>query len=86
MKSLFIIIVCLIGLKGFSQTSDLIVQEKSSDWVTVTSTTPVSKPTRPTAIKRKTSPKRTTAPKRDAQEEFDKTNSQVNRFKKGKKD
>lgn len=76
----------MIGSKAFSQTNDLVVQEKSSDWIKVTSTIPESKPRNTTTVKRKTSSKRTTTPRKDNQEEFDKTNNQVNRFKKAKKD
>lgn len=74
----------MIGSKAFTQTNDVIIQEKSSDWLKVTSTIPVSKP-RSTTVKRKTTHKRTSVPKKDTKEEFDKTNSQVNRFKKAKK-
>lgn len=76
----------MIGSKAFSQTNDQIIQEKSSEWIKVTSPVSVSKPKSTTTVKRKTSSKRSATPKQDTQEEFDKTNSQVNRFKKVKKD
>jgi hypothetical protein len=85
MKSLFIIILCFVTTKVFSQTSEVIVEEKSSDWIRVTSTAPVLKSKSATTVRRKTSSNKPSTPRKDTQEEFDKTNSQVNRFKRGKK-
>ena len=76
----------MVASKAFNQTNEVIVQEKSSDWIKVTSITPVSKPKATTTVKRKISSKKPATPKKNTQEEFDKTNTQVNRFKKPKKD
>ena len=84
MKTLFIILYCLVASKGFSQSSDVMVEEKSSEWIKVTSPVAVSKP-KAVTIKKTSSTTRPATPKKDAQEEFEKTNQQVNRFKKGKK-
>jgi len=84
MKTLFIIILCLVATKGFSQTADVMVEEKSSEWIKVTSPVVVSRPKTTTARKTTTTNKPVT-PRNDAQEEFEKTNQEVNRFKKQKK-
>ena len=75
------IVLCFAGLKSFSQTSDIMVEEKASNWIKITAPTP----SRATTVKKKVSPNKPATPKQDAQEEFQKTNQQVNRFKKGKK-
>lgn len=85
MKSLFIIILCLVGSKGFGQSNDVVVQEKSSEWIKVTSVISEPKPKSTRIVKRKTSSKKPLTNKKNTQEEFDKTNNQVNRFKKAKK-
>jgi hypothetical protein len=88
MKKLLFILSCFLALNGFAQTSEPILQEKSSAWIKIAEDPIiVKKPEtitrRPVSVRKKvTSPKRQTAPKQDAQEEFEKTNSQVNRFKK----
>jgi hypothetical protein len=84
MKSLFVIVFCLFGSKAFSQTTDVMVEEKSSEWIKVTAAV-VSKP-RTTTVKRNTTTTKPATRKQGSQEEFEKTNQQVNRFKKGKKD
>jgi hypothetical protein len=86
MKNLFIIISCFIASATFAQSSEVIIEEKSSDWIKVVASVPVSKQRTTTTVKRKTTSKKPAIPKKDAQEEFEKTNNQVNRFKKGKKD
>ena len=86
MKSLIIIVLCFVATKAFSQTSDVLVDEKSSEWIRVTSTASVSKPKSTTTVKKKTSSNKPATPKQNTQEDFEKTNNQVNRFKKGKKD
>ena len=81
MKTLLIAIACLIASKGFSQTSELKVEEKSSDWITITAPATVAKPKAITTTKKKvksTKPQ----PKKQEEQEFEKTNNQVNRFKK----
>lgn len=90
MKSIIIIILCFVGLKAFCQTSELVVQEKASDWIKVTSTPGVTNTTSTrqrtsTKMKRKVTSKKPSVPKQDTQDEFEKTNNQVNRFKKSKK-
>jgi len=85
MKTLVVAILCLVATKGFSQTADLMIEEKSSEWIKVTSPVVASKP-RTTTVKRTTNTTKPATPKQDAQEEFEKTNQQVNRFKKGKKE
>ena len=85
MKSLFIIILCLVGSKVFAQTNDVVIQEKSSEWIKVTSVISEPKPKSTRIVKRKTSSKKPLTNKKNTQEEFDKTNNQVNRFKKATK-
>lgn len=83
MKSFFTIALCFILLKGFSQTNELVMEERSSDWIKVTANVrSVTKP-KTTTVKKKTNPKKT-MPKQNAQQEFEKTNNEVNRFKKSK--
>jgi len=84
MKNLFIIILCLAGSKVFSQTNELMVEEKSSEWIKITAPPTVTKPRTSTTIKKNTNANKPVTPKPDA-EEFEKTNKQVNRFKKTKK-
>jgi hypothetical protein len=86
MKPLFIIILLLLASTAFSQTNDAIIEEKSSDWIKVVATVPVPKQKTTPTVKSKISSRKHTVPKQDTQEEFEKTNNQVNRFKKGKKD
>jgi hypothetical protein len=86
MKTLFIILLCFVATKVFSQSSEGMVEEKSSDWIRVTSTATVSKPKNVTTVKKKKISHKPVTPKQNTQQEFEKTNSQVNRFKKGKKD
>jgi hypothetical protein len=81
MKSLLIAILCFAAFKGFSQTSDLKVEERSSDWIKISSTTTSAKPRTATATKKKNSSNKS-VPKKEVQEEFEKTNNEVNRFKK----
>jgi len=81
MKSLLTAIFFLIAFTGFSQTSELKVEEKSSDWIKIAATTSVVKPKTVARAKKKTSSK-PQPPKEDVQDEFEKTNSKVNRFKK----
>ena len=83
MKSLLAIILCFAGLKSFAQTNDVVVEEKASNWIKITAPVP-SRTT--TTVKKKASTNKPANQKQDAQEEFQKTNQQVNRFKKGKKD
>jgi hypothetical protein len=90
MKLLFSTILCLFVLNGFGQTNEVIIEEKSSAWIKITEDAiAVSKPPtvkRPTAtVKKKSNTSKPAAPKQDVQGEFEKTNQQVNRFKKAKK-
>jgi hypothetical protein len=85
MKKLLVLIFCFIALKAFSQTSDAIVEEKSSDWIKVTFTPPTPKPKQTTTVRKRTNTNKPSTPKQNSQDEFEKTNSQVNRFKKVKK-
>ena len=82
MKNLIILVICFFAAKAYSQTNEVVFQEKSSDWIKVTLS---PQPKSPTVVKRKTSSKKPPVPKQDAQQEFDMTNSHVNRFKKAKK-
>lgn len=82
MKNLIILVLWFFAAKAYSQTNEVVFQEKSSDWIKVT-LSPQPKST--TIVKRKTSTKKPSVPKQDAQEEFDMTNRNVNRFKKAKK-
>lgn len=90
MKNLMLLVLCFVAFRAFSQTNELVIQEKSSDWIKVLSmpTATKSNTTKPkttTTVKRKTRARKPSVPKQDAQEEFEKTNSKVNRFKKVKK-
>jgi hypothetical protein len=90
MKTALVIITCLICVNSFGQTTEPLTEEKSSAWITVVADpVAVSRPApvkkQVTVTKRKTSNSRTVKPKEDGAEEFEKTNSQVNRFKKQQK-
>ena len=80
MKTLLIAIACLIASKGFSQTSELKTEEKSSDWIKITAPVTVAKP-KTTTTKKKTHSNKS-QPQKKEEQEFEKTNNQVNRFKK----
>lgn len=91
MKLLLLIILCVFSTKAFSQTTEAITEEKSSAWVKVIEDPIViSKPAlvkKQTTIRKKRTAKTEPArPKENPQEEFEKTNQQINRFKKQKKD
>ena len=90
MKATFLIIFSLLCLTSFSQTTQAVTEEKASAWIKVLNdpaplvrTAPARKKT--TAVKRKVTKSKTTVPKGDVGEEFEKTNNQVNRFKKQQK-
>lgn len=90
MKLLFPIILCFFALVSSAQTGEAITEEKSSAWIkivedpVVISKPPVAKkPT--TTTKKKSATRKPAAPKQEAPGRFEKTNQQVNRFKKGKK-
>lgn len=74
-----------MAAKGFSQTTnDMVVEEKSSDWIKVISTV-VAPKTRQTSTMKKRAPSKTPSiRKENLNREFEKTNQQVNRFKKKK--
>jgi hypothetical protein len=89
MKLLLLIILCVFTTNAFSQTSEAITEEKSSAWIKVIEDPVVV--SKPASVKKQTATrkKRTTKteparPKQNAQEEFEKTNQQINRFKKQK--
>lgn len=84
MKTLFVIIFCFAAFNSFSQTNEVMVEEKASEWIKVTATPVVAK-SKTTTVKKKTTSNKPVTPKQDVQEEFEKTNNQVNRFKKAKK-
>jgi len=88
MKNLLAVFICLAALKGYSQTSEAFVQEKSSAWIRVTeSPVSVAKPEtikKTTVAKKSTTTNKPAKPKQNTQKEFEKTNSEVNRFKKQK--
>jgi len=89
MKNLLAVLVCLTALNGYSQTNEAFTQEKSSAWIRVTEnpvavTTPVTIKKQPTTVKKSTNTNKPAAPKQNSQQEFEKTNNQVNRFKKQK--
>jgi len=90
MKTTLVLIFSLLCFTGFSQTTQSVTQETASAWIKVVDdpapavrTTPVRKKTH--TVKRKVTKSKTTVPKEDEGEEFEKTNSQVNRFKKQQK-
>ena len=78
MKNLFVIILLLITSKVFSQTNHVMIEEKSSDWIKINLT--VAKPK--TIVKKKVNAQKPSEPKPDAKNEFEKTNQEVNRFRK----
>jgi hypothetical protein len=86
MKTLLLIIFYFAAFNAFAQTSEAVTEEKSSAWLKVVEDpVPVSKPATPkkkqSTVRKKTTS--TPAPqKQETQDEFEKTNSQVNRFKK----
>jgi len=88
MKTFLLLVTCFISLNAFAQTSESITQERASAWVRVTEN-PIT-PAKPATVTnqapavKKTTTKKTTTPKPNAQQEFEKTNSEVNRFKKKK--
>ena len=91
MKKLFLIgLFCFISSKGFSQTGEIVSEEKSSAWIKISSEVKPITGTRAKAVT--TTPKKNTAVQKPvnteakppkSSEEFDKTNSKVKRFKKG---
>jgi hypothetical protein len=91
MKILFATIVGLAAFNAQAQTSEAIVEERSSAWIKVVDdpippSRPSTAPKKQTAtVKKKSSTGKPAAPKQDTQQEFEKTNNQVNRFKKQKK-
>lgn len=86
MKIIFLLILCFVVLKGFSQTNELMVEEKASKWIKITApVATVSKPKTSVTVRKKTATTKPPAPKQDTQKEFEKTNNEVNRFKKTKK-
>lgn len=86
MKKLLVFICCLGALECFSQTSEVLVEEKSSGWIKVAAAAPTVRPKAATITKKKPASSKPVAPRQDAGQEFDKTNQQVNRFRKVKKD
>jgi hypothetical protein len=85
MKNLVFILLCMISVKGFSQTDEPVVEEKSSAWIKIAATNTVVKP-KTTVVQKKKNSTKPAVPKQDSNEDFNKTNQQVNRFKKQKKD
>ena len=91
MKKLFFILLASgAGFTCFSQETESMTDEKSSEWIKIT--IPVTRAANPrpatakkttTAKKTVTPPKKVEAPKPETTDEFNKTNSKVNRFKKG---
>lgn len=81
MKSFFIILPFFIASKLFAQSTETVTEERSSDWIKVTATTTSTK-TSSTAVKKKINTSKKPPVKKE-EESFDKTNQQVNRFKKG---
>lgn len=85
MKTLFLILLSLVASKVFCQTNDVMMEEKSSEWIKVTATA-MAPPKQSTTAKRKKVTNKPLTPQQNAKKEFEKTNSQVNRFKKAKKE
>jgi len=89
MKLFLTVLICLAVFKGYSQTNEAFTQEKSSAWIRVNENpVPVAKPQtvkkQSTSAKKSTNTNKPATPKQNTQQEFEKTNSQVNRFKKQK--
>lgn len=78
MKNLFVVILILMASKAFSQTNNILSEEKSSDWIKINLT--VANPK--AIVKKKMNPEKHSAPKQDVKREFEKTNQEVNRFRK----
>lgn len=90
MKFVLPIIISLFALNSFAQTSEAITKEKSSAWVKVIEdpvvvSKPASSKKQTTTVKKRSSKTKPATSKQDAQEEFEKTNQKVNRFRKQKK-
>jgi hypothetical protein len=86
MKGVLIVLFCFAALKGFAQSDEVVIQEKSSEWIKVSAAVTTVKPKPTTASKKKTPAKKTTSEAKKTKDEFEKTNERVNRFKKTKKD
>ena len=89
MKTLFLIIFCLTAIIAVGQTGEYVTEEKGSAWIKVVEDpVPMTKPTtvkkQKASVKKKPASKPSTQ-KENPQDEFEKTNSQVNRFKKQQK-
>jgi hypothetical protein len=85
MKNLLLVILCFVAFKSFSQTNEILVEEKASEWIKITVPESTTRPKTTTTVKKKTTTNKPETPKQNTQEEFEKTNQQVNRFKKQKK-
>ena len=70
-----------MAFKGFAQKDEPFVEEKSSTWIKVVHDETAGRPKTSVKKKANSNPSR----KESSQQEFDKTNSEVNRFKKPKK-
>lgn len=84
MKMILLILFSACALPGFAQSSNLVTEEKSSAWFRVTESAPVA-PRPHRAVKKYAPAPRRSAPKENTRQEFEKTNGEVNRFKKPKK-
>ena len=84
MKTIIVLFFTVVAVQGHSQTSDVIIEEKSSSWIKTAATNTV-RPRSATPTVRKTNSNKPAKPKQNADQDFDKTNQQVNRFKKQKK-
>jgi hypothetical protein len=86
-KAIFIVVICFIGSKAFSQADETFTEEKSSEWITVSfPEKPVvrtTRPTRPAAKPKTTTITQQPTPEPKKADAFEKTNKQVKRFKKG---
>ena len=81
MKSILAILFCFMALKSFSQKEEAFVEEKSSSWIKVDNSEATRKSKTATVKKANSNP----SGRQNSQQEFDKTNQEVNRFKKSKK-
>jgi len=87
-KAILICLLSFIGSKAFSQTDETFTEEKSSDWIKISvPLTPVphssSRTNRTTTAPQKREPVSQPAPQPKSSDVFNKTNSEVKRFKKG---
>jgi hypothetical protein len=89
-RTILIAAILLASSKAFSQTGGLVTEERSSNWVVITAQKPAvaakttrKAPVKRTTVKKKQAPVQPEEVQPQATDAFQKTNSQIKRFKKG---